>query len=125
MKKILIVDDDQDLLKLLSQFLQQHSFKAETVGKTSEVFMKIDSFKPDLILLDIHLSGFDGRDICRELKSHPKTRGIPVIIVSGDSAKQDQLKAAGADGFIEKPLDTGILIQAINSHFRTNEFSSS
>lgn len=121
MKRILIVDDDRDLLTLLQQFLQQNNFEAQAITKTSEVFPAIESFKPNLILLDIHLAGFDGRDICRELKSHNKTRKIPVVIVSGDSAKQDQLKAAGADDFIEKPLDTDLLLKTINLQIQASE----
>ncbi len=114
MKKILIVDDDEDLIVLLRQFLTQNDFQTESVLKTSEVFQKVDSFRPDLIMLDIHLAGFDGRDICRELKSHPKTSRIPVIIISGDSSKLEQLRKSGADVFMEKPVDSGLLLQAIN-----------
>jgi DNA-binding response OmpR family regulator len=71
---------------------------------------------PDLLLLDIWMSGQDGRDICRELKKRNNTKNIPVIMISASTDLARSAREAGADDFLEKPFNMNDLLKKIASH---------
>jgi CheY-like chemotaxis protein len=70
-------------------------------------------FKPDLVLLDIWMSGTDGRDICRQIKADPKLKKTPVIMISASKDVISSSKEAGADGFIAKPFEMDHLLSTV------------
>jgi DNA-binding response OmpR family regulator len=115
-KKILVVDDDMDILEPLSLILENKGYKVETVSKGKFVFAKIDSFKPDLLLLDILMSGSDGREICKKIKQDKKTRELTVIMMSAHPSAQKDASAIRADDFIAKPFDTVDLLELLDKH---------
>jgi DNA-binding response OmpR family regulator len=112
-KKILVIDDDQDILEPLTLILEEEKYKVLTAIKGEQTYKKIKDFRPDLILLDILMSGSDGRTICAKLKHDSKTKDIPVILMSAHpGAEQDAVKC-GANDFISKPFDTQDLLNSI------------
>ncbi len=114
MSKILVVDDDIDILSVMEIFLKMKGFEVEVTSKGENTFPKIETFKPDLILLDVLISGYDGRTICRELKSDSKTSHIPVIMFSAHPGAAASIREYGANDFIAKPFDVGNLIDKVN-----------
>ena len=116
MKRILVVDDDKDILNILKLILQMNGFEVMVTPNGEEALSKSLSYHPQLVLLDVFLSGSDGRDICNVLKGHPLTKDIPVVIFSAHSNLQDVLKVCNADDFISKPFDINELVEKINEH---------
>ncbi len=114
-KKILIADDDAGILEMLKMMLEDAGYEVETTADGQTVG-EVKEFLPDLILLDIWMSGMDGRDICRQLKSQVSTKKIPVIIVSANKDTDILAKDAGADGFLSKPFDIDNLLSTIKKH---------
>ena len=105
MPKILVVDDDQSILDAMEISLKFEGYDVETTSRGEETFSKISSFSPDLIFMDVYLSGMDGRDICRQIKADEKTKNIPVIIFSAHRSMKEVFKESGADDFIGKPFN--------------------
>ena len=120
MKRILIVDDDVDILNVLNVVLKFHGFEVISTQLGTEVVTKTLSFSPNLILLDVFLSGIDGRDVCNKLKEDSETKKIPVIMFSAHSNKKEILQYCQADDFIAKPFDITELVSKINGLIDTN-----
>ncbi len=114
MSKILVVDDDIDILSVMEILLSMKGFDVEVTSKGENAFPKAESFKPDLILLDVLISGHDGRTICKQLKSHKETSHIPVIMFSAHPGAASTIADYGADDFIAKPFDVNNLMSKVN-----------
>lgn len=114
MKKIVIVDDDPSICDSLSMLLEDYGYTVRIISDKNEL-QTISIDPPDLILLDIWLSGYDGRTVCRELKTTENTRHIPVIMMSASRELVQTVKDAGAEDFVAKPFQTPVLINKINS----------
>lgn len=112
MKRVLVVDDNLDILNLVQIILANNGFEVLTSPKGGDVLMNTESFAPQVILLDVFLSGFDGRDICKSLKENEKTRNIPVIMFSAH-CKTDDIIDCKADDFIAKPFDVNELVSKL------------
>lgn len=113
MKRVLVVDDNLDILHLVQMILKRQGFEVIVSPRGDEVISKTEAFSPQVILLDVFLSGFDGREICKELKANPKTRDIPVIMFSAHTKYDDVIKDCNADDFIAKPFEVNELVQKI------------
>ncbi len=120
MKRILIVDDDIDILDVLKVVLKFHGFEVISTQQGNDVISKSLSFSPNLILLDVFLAGIDGRDICNRLKENSDTKEIPVIMFSAHSSKDEILQYCSADDFIAKPFDINDLVGKINTLISAN-----
>lgn len=116
MEKILVIDDDPDILSVLEILLSRKGYKVEVSAKGDNTVHKVRAFHPDLVLLDVLISGHDGRTICKELKSKEDTRNIPVIMLSAHPAAAATIKEYGADDFIAKPFEVERLIKTIRKH---------
>lgn len=105
-KRILVIDDDEDILAILNIVFQEEGYEI-VLSNTGEAAFELQLIHPDLILLDVRISGFfkSGADICRELKSNEKTRNIPVLLLSAEDDLADIASGCGADYFISKPFD--------------------
>ncbi len=114
MRKILVVDDDRDFLFTIKRILTDNGFTVNTVESQEDIYKAILNFSPLVILLDINLKGFDGRNICRGLKNHFKTQNIPVILCSGDYKLREGFDQFMAEDFLEKPLEVKRLIERLN-----------
>ena len=115
MKKLLIIDDDEDISAMLFLLLRSKNFEVEVVTKSENIFNRIKMYQPDIILLDVFLTGYDGRVICKQLKFHPDFKHIPVIMVSGDDEVLQTAEQYGANDFIQKPFDAEVLLSKINN----------
>ncbi|MBI2601320.1 response regulator [Candidatus Daviesbacteria bacterium] len=113
MKKVFIADDDSSIVEVIKIVLTEGGFDVvgETHGKNVEE--SILKEMPDLVLLDVWMSGFDGREITRKLKSNPATKKIPVLLVSALSDTRQIAKDTKADGFLEKPFDIKKLLDTV------------
>src|SRR6266550_3292327 len=112
-KKILVVDDDKDIIEPLALILESKGYTIETVTKGKFVYAKIESFKPDLLLLDVLMSGSDGREICKKLKQDKKYKELIVIMMSAHPSAEKDSTAIQADAFIAKPFETVDLLALI------------
>jgi len=115
MNKLLIIDDDEDISAMLFLLLRSKDFEVAVVTKSEDIFHKIKTYQPDIILLDVFLTGYDGRVICKQLKFHPDSKHIPVIMVSGDDEVLQTVKQYGANDFIQKPFEEDDLLSKINN----------
>ena len=113
-KKILIIDDDEGILDAISMVLQYKGYTVDT-SKNGSLVAGMKEDMPDLVLLDIWMSGVDGRNVCRLLKQQPQTMGIPVIMISASKDIERSALEAGADGFLAKPFEMQELLEKIES----------
>ena len=114
-KKILVADDDPAILDVVTIILEDAGYDVKTTvnGKT-EVFAQ--KYLPDLILLDIWMSGHNGKNICIRLKAKKLTSRIPIIMISANKDTEKIAKEAGADGFLTKPFDIQALLSKVAAH---------
>lgn len=115
MKKILVVDDDIDILTVVQLVLSNNGFEVAAISNWKQIYTQIDAFNPDLILLDVSLGTQDGRNICKQLKSGDDTKHIPIILFSANHNVEKSVSECLADSFISKPFDINDLIDGINS----------
>lgn len=115
-KKVLVVDDDVDILDAISIVLSEFGYDVTTISNGLETFQKIEEIVPDVILLDVLMSGSDGRDICKIIKAQYKTKHIPVIMVSAHPGVAHDVKKVGADNFLTKPFETNDLLQLVSTY---------
>ena len=113
-KKILIVDDDESILDAVSLVLEEEGYNVAVTTKGDEIFEKVKNFKPDAILLDVLMSGKDGREICKKLKEDEKTKQIPVIMISAHPSAKESVLSCGANAFLAKPFDTSDLTEIVS-----------
>ncbi len=114
-KKILIVDDDKAIVEVLSQMLSFNGYQIEKAFDGFEAGVKITLFKPDLMILNLYMSGIDGFDVCRQIKSNPDTLHIKIMALTGFDTPENKnrIMKAGADGFLAKQVDKDELMQKI------------
>lgn len=114
-KKILVADDDPAILHSVKMLLEDEGYQVTTaVGDTTA--QEVEKHLPDLILLDIWMSGMDGRDICKHLKSQPSTKLIPIIMISAHADTEKIAKESGADDYVTKPFDIFKLLEKIEQY---------
>ncbi len=115
-KKILVVDDEPDILEFLQIVLQQEGYTVVITEKGDYVEKLHDGSLPDLILLDVLLSGKDGREIVKHLKRQEETKHIPIIMFSAHPNAEQTAEEAGAEDFIAKPFDIDFLLKKIEQY---------
>jgi DNA-binding response OmpR family regulator len=118
-KKILVVDDDPDILEALQFTLEDAGYEVTTTekGEYAENLRDTNGGLPDVIILDVLLSGKDGRVICQKLKSQEDTRHIPILMMSAHPNAKQSVKAVGADDFVAKPFDVDELLAKVAAYF--------
>jgi DNA-binding response OmpR family regulator len=108
-KKVLIIDDNDDMLFAFRIFLKRHGFEVSVANTAEKGLAALSVFIPDIILIDININGTDGRELCRKIKTNPKMESTPVILTSGDHLLLKDHALYGANGAIGKPFDMAIL----------------
>lgn len=103
-KRILIADDNLGIIDALTLLFEEVGYAVETTTDAATVLTFANGY-PDLLLLDVRMSGADGREICRALKSNELTKHIPVILFSAHKDAAIMAKEAGADDYLIKPFD--------------------
>lgn len=116
-KKILIVDDDENIAELISLYLIKECFDTEISLNGEDAIKKFKSYKPHLILLDIMLPGMDGYDVCREIR---KDSNVPIIMLSAKGEVFDKVLGLkiGADDYMVKPFDSNELVARVQAILR-------
>lgn len=117
---ILVVDDEPDILELIEFNLLRNGFSPVCVASGEEAIKTVARQVPALVLLDLMLPGIDGLDVCRKLKADPKTRDIPVVMVSAKGEETDVVAGLelGADDYIVKPFSPRILVARVKAALR-------
>jgi DNA-binding response OmpR family regulator len=114
---ILIADDDSAILDATSMILEDEGYKVRT-SSDGKAVDDLTGELPDLLLLDIWMSGKDGREICRQVKNNLRTKHIPVIMISANRDTEKIAMEAGAEDFITKPFDIDVLLEKVQKHLR-------
>ena len=114
-EKILIVDDEEDVLELVRYNLDKNGYKVETAATGEQALAKARAKPPDLIILDLMLPGIDGLDVCKRLKNDTKTQNIPVIMLTAKGEETDIVTGLelGADDYVTKPFSPKVLVARI------------
>lgn len=115
--KIMVVDDDQAILDCVRLLLELNNYQVITISD-GRIENKVKREKPDLILLDVWMSGVDGRDVCKSLKQNKEFKGIPIIMFSASKDVAESVDSVGADDFIEKPFEIDELLNKIEKYIR-------
>lgn len=120
MHKILVVDDERSILDLLEMILRKEQFQVATASDGKSAMALFDSFKPDLVLLDLMLPDTNGHDLCREMTNK---RRVPIIMLTAKNDIVDKVLGLelGADDYITKPFDTRELVARIKAVLRRLE----
>ncbi|RCH54127.1 response regulator [Mucilaginibacter hurinus] len=114
LKKIMIADDDPGIVDAIEMLLEFEGYAVTSTVDGSTV-LDLQKDLPDLLLLDIWMSGEDGRDICRKLKEDEEKKHIPVIMISASKDVKDSAFSAGADDFLAKPFEISDLLAKIEA----------
>lgn len=116
-QRILLVDDDADALAMLRLILQRRGYEVMTAQSGMQALSSLAHELPDVVILDIMMPQMDGYQVCRRIKTDPRTAHLPVALFSAKSQPVDQMEGfrAGADDFIEKPVHPDTLIERINT----------
>ena len=124
-EKIFIVEDEPDILDVISYSLNREGFQVESSPNGAESIELLEQFKPDLILLDLMLPGMGGLDVCRHLKNDELSKHIPIIMVTAKGEESDIVLGLGlgADDYISKPFSPRELIARIKSVLRRSKES--
>jgi CheY-like chemotaxis protein len=112
-KRIFIADDDASILEILGIILEAAGYTVTTSKNANDIFEYKQENLPALILLDIWMSGIDGRAICSKLKNNDLTKDIPVLFISANSNIKEIAEEYNADGFIAKPFEMDYLLKKV------------
>jgi len=119
-RKILVVDDEPDIVELVSYNLRKEGFEVSSAADGEEALLKIRKEKPDFVILDLMLPGIHGMEICRILRNDPATKGLPVIMLTAKGEEVDKILGLemGADDYITKPFSPRELSARIKAVMR-------
>jgi two-component system alkaline phosphatase synthesis response regulator PhoP len=125
MKKILLVDDEKDIVEFLKYNLEQEDFEV-LVGYNGEEALEKISQKPDLVILDIMMPKMDGFEVCKRIREIKGFENIPIIFLTAKSGEMDEIKGLeiGASDYIQKPISPKKLVARVNSNLRKYEDTS-
>lgn len=115
-KKILVVDDEPDILKVLVARLKEQGYETITALDGEQALAQAEQHKPDLIILDIMMPGMDGTEAAQKLKENPKTENIPIIFLSALQTKTEEESEGdriGGNVILSKPFEINILLAKI------------
>lgn len=114
-ERVLIVDDEEDVLELMRYHLNKNGYKVETAASGEEALAVAREKLPDIIVLDLMLPGIDGFEVCRHLKSDLKTERIPIIMLTAKGEEADIVSGLelGADDYVTKPFSPKVLMARI------------
>jgi len=122
-KKILVVEDEPDILQLVKLYLEKEGFRTATAVNGAQALKKVKEDKPDLIVLDLMLPEIDGLEVCKRLRSVPDTAMLPIIMLTAKAEESDTVIGLelGADDYVAKPFSPKALVARIKALLRRLE----
>ena len=122
-KKVLIVEDEKDILQLVKMYLEKEGFRTVTASDGAEALRQVKSERPDLVVLDLMLPEIDGLEVCKKLRIAPQTSMLPIIMLTAKSEESDTVVGLelGADDYVGKPFSPRALLARIKALFRRLE----
>lgn len=122
-KKILIVDDEPNIVIPLEFLMEQNGYDVKVAVNGEEAIEAVESFKPDLILLDIMLPGIDGYEVCQKVRQNPKLPDTKIIFLSALARDIDIAKGMGlsANGFITKPFSISDVVDTVKKFMESDD----
>lgn len=121
-RRILVVDDEQDILEIIRYNLKNEGFNVYTTDKSSEAFHLAKKLNPDLIMLDVMMPEISGLQLCKKIKADPDLKSIPVVLLTARGEEYSEIEGfnSGADDYITKPVRPKLIITRINALLRRN-----
>ncbi len=122
-KKILIVEDEQDILQLVKHYLEKEGFRPVTAINGLDALKRVKEDKPDLVVLDLMLPHMDGLEVCKRLRSVPDTSMLPIIMLTAKAEESDTIVGLelGADDYVTKPFSPKALVARVKALLRRIE----
>ena len=119
-KKILIADDEPDILEIIRFNLEKEGYKVESARNGIEALEMAKTFQPDLIMLDVMMPGRNGWEVCNQLRIMPEFRQTLIIFLTALSDENSEIKGleSGADDYLAKPIRPNVLVSKVNALFR-------
>lgn len=111
--KILILDDNQDILNVLQEALVSEGYEVDTLNNSENIIDTVQNHQPDLVLIDYLLSGINGGEYCHQIKTNASTSHLPVIMMSGYPRVLESLGDYGSDAILTKPFDLNEVYELI------------
>jgi diguanylate cyclase (GGDEF)-like protein len=126
-KRILVVDDDRNLRKIIQTNLELAGYEVTTAANGNEALRVLDAMQPDLVVLDVMMPLMDGYEVARRIRRHPSNTSVPIIMLTAKSEVEDKLAGfdAGADDYMTKPFGPQELLARVKAKIRRVEVSSS
>jgi len=119
-KKVLVVDDNEDSVKILVKTLQSAGYSVQLARDGIEAIVMIRNEDPDLVLLDIMMPRMDGFEVCQAVKSNSKTKHIPIVIITGKTDTDSKYRALklGASDYVTKPIRPFETVQKVKTYLQ-------
>jgi len=114
-KKILILDDNEDILEMIQEAMLSEGYEAVSIAATDDIIQSLHDSGADMLLIDYLLPGVNGGDLCHQVKSHPATAHLPVIMLSAYPRVLNSLGNYGSDAFIAKPFSLEELTDTVKA----------
>lgn len=120
MGEILVVDDDRDVAQTVELALRRRGFKVMMANSGVEALKVLRRYEPDLVILDVLMPGMSGLEVCRRLRSDPKTESLPIIFLTARGQERDRIEGlrAGADDYLGKPFSLEELLLRVTAVLR-------
>lgn len=122
-RRALVVEDDPDIVELVTLYLSRDGWTVEAVGNGRSALQRLQATTYELVVLDLQLPGLDGLSVCSEIRRHPATRALPVVVITarGDEADRIVGLEIGADDYLVKPFSPRELVARVRALFRRVE----
>ena len=120
----MVVDDSIDLLHLLSIIIKMEGHEPIPLTSPVELMQKLDEYNPDLIILDVNLGNYNGKEVCKNIKANPATKNIPVLLTSASFESLTDFKVYHADDILEKPFELSTIKNKINGLLNNTDDTS-
>ncbi|HWF58944.1 MAG TPA: response regulator transcription factor [Nitrospira sp.] len=122
-KKVLIVEDEEDILQLVKHYLEKEGFRPITAMSGLDALKKVKEEKPDLVVLDLMLPEIDGLEVCKRLRSVPDTAMLPILMLTAKAEESDTIVGLelGADDYVTKPFSPKALVARVKALLRRVE----
>ncbi|HWD87811.1 MAG TPA: response regulator [Mucilaginibacter sp.] len=123
MKKVLIIEDEQDIVDIATMILEDEGYEVSSHCEYADFETKVNNSHADLVLLDLNLDGYHGKDICKYIKSNDHLKDTSVILMSANRDIAAIKEEAGADGYITKPFDLADFINIVKTYINKRQLA--